>query len=135
LSGNPPEHVRLLSKNLFLNQNLHFWFISSIYLDLCDHVKILRCLNRKWIIDKEDLSWTISLCDLEQSYTFLGGKQQRFYQANRDHIFLRSFPSLSSRSLSSQIPVNVLAQNFLMKRLLMFLKVKIHLFWRSYNPL
>jgi hypothetical protein len=49
----------------------------------------------------------ISFCLL-----ILGGKQQRFYQAKRDHIFLRSSLSLSSRSLSSQIPIKVLAQNF-----------------------
>jgi hypothetical protein len=34
LSGN-------LAKNLKLDQNLSFWFISSTHLDLCDHVKIL----------------------------------------------------------------------------------------------
>jgi hypothetical protein len=56
-----------LQKNI-LDQIFFFWFISSIYLDLCDHVKILRCLNEKWIIDKEVLSWTISLWDLEQSH-------------------------------------------------------------------
>jgi hypothetical protein len=44
---------------------IYFWFISSIYLDLCDHMKILWCINRKWIIDEEGLSWSISLCDLE----------------------------------------------------------------------
>jgi hypothetical protein len=60
--------VRPPSKNSILNQNLHFWFISSIYLDLCDHVKILHCINRKWIFDKEGSSWIISLWDLEQSY-------------------------------------------------------------------
>jgi hypothetical protein len=25
-------------------------------------------MNKEWIVDEEDLSWTISLCDLEQSY-------------------------------------------------------------------
>jgi hypothetical protein len=35
----------LLAKNLTLNQNIPFWFISSTHLDLCDHVKILRCLK------------------------------------------------------------------------------------------
>jgi hypothetical protein len=68
LSGNPSGLVRSPIKNLNLNQNLHFLFISSIYLDLCDHVNILRCLKRKWIIDKKGLSWIISLCNLEQSY-------------------------------------------------------------------
>jgi hypothetical protein len=32
-------------KNLKLDQNLPFWFISSTHLDVCDHVKILRCLK------------------------------------------------------------------------------------------
>jgi hypothetical protein len=41
--------------------NLHFWFISSIYLDLNDHVKILWCLTNKWIMDEEELLWTLSL--------------------------------------------------------------------------
>ena len=45
LSGNLPEHVRPLSKNLNLDQIFIFWFIPSIYLDLCDHVKILRGLK------------------------------------------------------------------------------------------
>jgi hypothetical protein len=36
-----------LSKKIFkLDQNLSLWFISSTHLDLCDHLKILRCL--KW---------------------------------------------------------------------------------------
>jgi hypothetical protein len=35
----------LSAKNLKLDQNLSFWFISSTHLDLCDHVKILRCLK------------------------------------------------------------------------------------------
>jgi hypothetical protein len=35
----------LSAKNLELDQNLPFWFISSTHLDLCDHVKILRCLK------------------------------------------------------------------------------------------
>jgi hypothetical protein len=35
--------------------NLHFWFIASIYLDLNDHAKILRCLTNKWIMDEEEL--------------------------------------------------------------------------------
>jgi hypothetical protein len=35
----------LSAKNLKLDQNLPFWFISSTHLDLCDHVKILRCLK------------------------------------------------------------------------------------------
>jgi hypothetical protein len=62
LSSNLPGHVRPLSKKyLKLYQNLLFGFISSIYLDLCDHVKILQCLNEKWIINKEVMSWTISL--------------------------------------------------------------------------
>jgi hypothetical protein len=61
--------VRSPIKNLNLNQNLHFWFISSIYPNLWDHVNSLRCLKRKCIIDKKDLSWIISLCDLEQSYS------------------------------------------------------------------
>jgi hypothetical protein len=56
------------AKISFLDQNLPFWFISSIYLDLCDHVKILPCISKEWSIDEEDLSWTISLCDLEQKY-------------------------------------------------------------------
>jgi hypothetical protein len=33
------------AKNLKLDQNLPFWFISSTHLDLYDHVKILRCLK------------------------------------------------------------------------------------------
>jgi hypothetical protein len=36
--------------------------LSPIYFDLCDHVKISRYMNMEWIVDKEDLSWTISLC-------------------------------------------------------------------------
>jgi hypothetical protein len=35
----------LSAKNLKLDQNLPFWFISSTYLNICDHVKILRCLK------------------------------------------------------------------------------------------
>jgi hypothetical protein len=35
----------LSEKNLKLDQNLPFWFISSTHLDLCDYVKILRCLK------------------------------------------------------------------------------------------
>jgi hypothetical protein len=31
----------LSAKNLKLDQNLPYWFISSTHLDLCDHVKIL----------------------------------------------------------------------------------------------
>jgi hypothetical protein len=35
----------LSAKNLKLDQNLPFWFISPTHLDLCDHVKILQCLK------------------------------------------------------------------------------------------
>jgi hypothetical protein len=35
----------LSAKNLKLDQNLSFWFISSTHIDLCDHVKILQCLK------------------------------------------------------------------------------------------
>jgi hypothetical protein len=38
----------LSAKILKLDQNLPFWFISSTHLDLCDHVKILRCLKGEW---------------------------------------------------------------------------------------
>jgi hypothetical protein len=58
----------LSAKNLILDQKFYFWIVPSIYLDLCDHVKILQCLNRKWFIDEEELSWIISLCDLEQKH-------------------------------------------------------------------
>jgi hypothetical protein len=39
------------AKNLKLDQNLSFWFISSTHLDLCDHVKFLWCLKGEggWI--------------------------------------------------------------------------------------
>jgi hypothetical protein len=41
--------------------NLHFLFISSIYLHLNDHVKILQCLTNKWIMDEHELLCTLSL--------------------------------------------------------------------------
>jgi hypothetical protein len=58
------------------------------------------------------------MCDLEQSYilSILGGKQQRFYQANQDHIFSRSSLDLSSRFLSSQIPIQGVGPTFLDER-------------------
>jgi hypothetical protein len=40
-----PDMSGLSAKNLKLDQNLSFWFISSTHIDLCDHVKILRCLK------------------------------------------------------------------------------------------
>jgi hypothetical protein len=40
-----PDMSGLSTKNLKLDQNFLFWFISSTHLDLCDHVKILRCLK------------------------------------------------------------------------------------------
>jgi hypothetical protein len=42
-----------LSASLILDQNFHFWIVPSIYLDLCDHVMILRCLKRKWVVVEE----------------------------------------------------------------------------------
>jgi hypothetical protein len=30
-----------------LDQNLHSWFVSSINLDLCDHVKISWCMDKE----------------------------------------------------------------------------------------
>jgi hypothetical protein len=33
-------------------------------------VKILSCISKEWIVDEEDLSWIISLCDLEQKSIF-----------------------------------------------------------------
>jgi hypothetical protein len=59
LSGNPSRLVQYPIKNLNLGSKSSFLFISSIFIDLCDHVKILRCLNRKWIVDKEDLPWIV----------------------------------------------------------------------------
>jgi hypothetical protein len=40
-----PDMSCLSAKNLKLDQNLSFWFISSTHFDLCDHVKILCCLK------------------------------------------------------------------------------------------
>jgi hypothetical protein len=40
-----PDMSGLSTKNLKLDQNLPFCFISSTHLDLCDHVKILHCLK------------------------------------------------------------------------------------------
>jgi hypothetical protein len=40
-----PNMSGLSAKNLKLDQNLPFWFISSTHLDLCDHMNILRCLK------------------------------------------------------------------------------------------
>jgi hypothetical protein len=40
-----PDMSGLSAKNLKLDQNLPFYFISSTHHDLCDHVKILRCLK------------------------------------------------------------------------------------------
>jgi hypothetical protein len=106
LSGNLPRHVRPLSKNLKLDQNLPFWFIPFIYLDLCDHVKILQCLNRNSLSIRKRYQGTISLWDLEQSHIFINSwnkfKHQRSDQANQDHILLRLSSVLFSRSLSSQ---------------------------------
>jgi hypothetical protein len=69
-------------------------------------VNILRCLNWKWFINKEELSWTISLWELEQSHIFFNSwkkfKHQRSDQANQGHILLRLSSVLFSRSLSSQ---------------------------------
>jgi hypothetical protein len=42
-----PDMSGLSAKNLKLNQNLLFWFISSTHLNLCDHVKILWWLKGK----------------------------------------------------------------------------------------
>jgi hypothetical protein len=40
-----PDMPGLSVKNLKWDQNLSFYFISSIHLDLCDNVKILQCLK------------------------------------------------------------------------------------------
>jgi hypothetical protein len=53
LSGRPPRLVWPPIKFLSFYQNLHIWFISYIPLDLCDHVKIMWCLNRRKISDRE----------------------------------------------------------------------------------
>jgi hypothetical protein len=66
----------LSAKNLKLDQNLHFWFISSTHLDLCDHVKILQCLKGEGVWLRKFLSWIISLFDLEPSYYQLLEKGQ-----------------------------------------------------------
>jgi hypothetical protein len=45
--------IRYIFKNLNLDQNLHFSFVSSISLNLRDHVNISWCINKEWIVDKE----------------------------------------------------------------------------------
>jgi hypothetical protein len=67
----------LSAKNLKLDQNLPFWFISSTHLDLCDHVKILRCLKGEGGMVEKVLSWIISLCVVEPSYCQLLKKGKR----------------------------------------------------------
>jgi hypothetical protein len=77
----------LSAKNLKLDQNLPFWFISPTHLDLCDHVKILRCLKGEGVWWKKFLSWIISLCDLESSYCQLlkrGSVEINFYMGIND---------------------------------------------------
>jgi hypothetical protein len=71
-----PDMSGLSAKNLKLDQNLPFWFIFSTHLDLCDHVKILRCLKREGVWLRKFLSWIISLCDHEPSYCQLLEKGQ-----------------------------------------------------------
>jgi hypothetical protein len=53
LFGNLPGHVRSLNKKSQVDHNLPFWFISSTHLDLCDYVKILRCLKEEGGIVEE----------------------------------------------------------------------------------
>jgi hypothetical protein len=87
-----PDMSGLSAKFSFLDENLLLWFISPIYHDLCDHVKLLSCLNRKWIMAKEDLSWIIYLRDSELSFDncWKKVKQPRFHQEKQDHALLRS---------------------------------------------
>jgi hypothetical protein len=104
-----PDMSSLTAKISIWIKIFFFWFIPSIYLDLRDLMKILQSLNRKWFINKKELPWIISLCDLEQKSIFINSwkefKHQRSQQAIQDHIFLRSSPALSPRYLSSQIPI------------------------------
>jgi hypothetical protein len=95
-----PDMSDLSAKNLKLNQNLPFLFISSIHLDLCDHVKILRCLKGEGVWLKKFLSWIISLCDLEPSYCQLlkKVKQPSHSEVNQDHVILSFSLALSSSS-------------------------------------
>jgi hypothetical protein len=133
LFGNPSRLVWPPIKILSFHQDLYFWFIASIYFDLCDHVKILWCLNRKWIIDREGLSWNISLCDLEQSYilSFLGRSSSNKDLLNQSKITYFKDPlMLSPQDL---YPLSkVLVQNFLKKRFLIFFQCRSSFFRESF---
>jgi hypothetical protein len=67
----------LSAKNLKLDQNHPFWFISYTYLDLCDHVKIL--------------SQVIANC-------WKKVKQPSHSEVNQDHVILSFSPALSTCS-------------------------------------
>jgi hypothetical protein len=97
----------LSAKNLKLDQNLPFLIISSTHLDLCHHVKILRCLKREGVWLRKFLSWIISLCDLEPSYCQLLEKGQAtksfWYESRSCHSKL--LPGSLFKFLSSHIPI------------------------------
>jgi hypothetical protein len=113
------------AKILSLDQNLLFWLIYSIYLDLCDHVKILSCLNSKWIIIEDVLSWIIYL-DLSHCQLLEEGQALRHHQVNQDYVFLRSAPALSSSTYPPKSLFKVLVQDFLKKeQILMIVQIKI----------
>jgi hypothetical protein len=73
-----PDMSGLSAKNLKLNQNLLFWFISSTHLDLCDYVKILWCLKGEAGYAGGSFCHGLSLCDLEPSYCQLLKKGKRW---------------------------------------------------------
>jgi hypothetical protein len=59
-----PDISGLLSKISVSYKIFANWLISSNTLDLCDRVKLLCCIKRRWIVDKESI-----IMDLEQSHS------------------------------------------------------------------
>jgi hypothetical protein len=91
----------LSAKNLKLNQNIPFWFISSTHLDLCGHVKILRCLKGEGGMVEEVFCHGLSLYVISSQVIancWKKVKQPSHSEVNQDYVIISFSPALSSSS-------------------------------------
>jgi hypothetical protein len=82
-------------------------------------------MNKEWVIDEEDLSWTISLCDLEESYilSILGRSSSNKDPLKQSKVtYSQDPPRISPQDLHPlKFLSKVLVQDFLKKRILMII--------------
>jgi hypothetical protein len=126
-----PDMSSPSAKNLMLDQNFPFGFISSTHLDLRDHVKILWCLKgEEGMVEEVFVMHYLSMWSWAKLLQIAGkGQATKSFWSESRSCHSKLLPGSLFKFLSSHIPIwKCCPKNVLKKRFLMVIQVKIP-FW------